>query len=550
MKKTILIIISFFILILVWYATYTNLQWSIKNSDTWETDNDTWSFEGDYTYLDLLWNSVSQWTVVAKIKWEIQSWLYWDFYFWINSTDEIEFIKSNDTTLCNWDTTYTINWKIHSEWAWANMDFVDGSYYCPSSNSFLWIVYSDLLWYKYIWNLVGIWNLTNIWWTIVLDPSNQNTWWDVVSWAAFNLEDSILVKWLLWKDKNQTAQVTWDQVNNELNNDQDSVILEVDIYKAKLDSYVNRNIEKLTRNVKSINERYYIDSSDLDNWVIDSWSELIVNSLMNNDKDIYYFNYEWQENISASNEDNKWEILEIRWWTYDPSDFTDYQVWVNWHKTVIVKWGNIYINSDIYNSDTNSILVLVAKRDDDNNNNWWNIYINPNVTNIDAVIIAEWSIINYDWSSVVTNKDSLMNQLYIYWSVFTKNSIWSTESPYWSDGYISYPNNLTIWAEKYDLWKLRYFSLILSKAPDSEWVTWLNCLSEGWSDYLVSRSSSMNNDLTPRTFAWAWKRKCYNQPWKEDSIVTNLRWSNKFNPLIVDYNTMIKINPPDVLKEN
>ena len=55
-------------------------------------------------------------------------------------------------------------------------------------------------------------------------------------------------------------------------------------------------------------------------------------------------------------------------------------------KAVIVEGGNIQINSNIDYSGTDKTLILIARG---NGTNGGNIYINPSVTRIDAVIIAD-----------------------------------------------------------------------------------------------------------------------------------------------------------------
>ena len=536
----------FFILFFVWYAAYYNLNWLLNNSDSWWFYNDEWKFWWNYTFQSDDPELLNNWEVVAILRWQISSSLYWSFYFWSNSIPSISFRKSADANPCDWNTRYLIQWKVKSPYFWE-MTFSTGSFYCPGSDSWLWVLYSDLLWYKYIWNLIKLPLLKNIWTDeIVLTENNKNNSSPLV-WASFNKEDKLLVRWIIWKNRDDEVQISWDQVNTSNENIQKSIILGVDIYKAKLDLTVNKNIEFLTKQIKSINERYSINNSDLDTGVTANWSNIGINSFLATNKELYYFNYEGKENFSPSNENNKWKIVEIRKWSYDSDDFSKYQVGVNWQKGLIVKGWNIYINSDIYNEDdSTSLLVLIAKRDVTNKQNWWNIYINPNVTNIDAVLIAEWSIINFNWTEVITDKNKLRNQLYIYGSMYTKNSIWG-ENPYWSDGYINNPDNLMLNSEKYDLDQLRYFDLIPSWSEGS-WESWNYCLSDD--NYLVPRNNSV--DMRPQRYAWAWKRECFNQVIanKVNPVSYKLRWTDRFNPLIVESNPMIKLNPSKLLIEN
>lgn len=522
MRKTkiLFIIISLFI-VLVWiaYASY-NLSWDTDNSDAGLSNNDNWDLTANYSYQNPNWNSVSSGTVVAMISWNIKTTLFWDFTF-----SGAEFIKW--TSLCLTWTTYYLSWTISSLVAWWDMTFDSTkSYYCPYDWSWAWVVNSDRLWEKII--------------------SVASSTWELFLWASFNVEEKVLVKWLIWTNNSNID--TWIDVQNVQHwVRQYSKILQIDNQKAKLNLSLNKNIETLTKYLTPINDLLVWSYP---NWIVSIWTWPKIQSLNNTSKDLYYFNYEWESELIASNENNKWKILTISKYSWNSNDFTDYQVWVLWYKTVIVKWANVYIDADIYNVDKNSLLVLIVKRDptSPNNQNWGNVYINPNVTNIDAVIIADWSIINFDWSSVITSEDSLRNQLYIYGSTYTKNSIWANFSPYWSDGYIKNWDTSTGWEEKYDLTQLRYFNLIASSS------SLLDC--SNINNLLIPRASS--SDMSPKLYAWAWKRKCFNEPEKtvlwpdinQDVVQTNLRWNKEFNPLIIEYNPIIQKNPPYILKDN
>lgn len=62
-------------------------------------------------------------------------------------------------------------------------------------------------------------------------------------------------------------------------------------------------------------------------------------------------------------------------------------------KAVIVEGGNIQINSNIDYSGTDKTLILIARKNTTTNIGG-NIYINPSVTRIDAIIIADGALIN------------------------------------------------------------------------------------------------------------------------------------------------------------
>ena len=62
-------------------------------------------------------------------------------------------------------------------------------------------------------------------------------------------------------------------------------------------------------------------------------------------------------------------------------------------KAVIVEGGNIQINANIDYSGTDKTLILIARKNTTTNTGG-NIYINPSVTRIDAIIIADGAMMN------------------------------------------------------------------------------------------------------------------------------------------------------------
>jgi len=95
---------------------------------------------------------------------------------------------------------------------------------------------------------------------------------------------------------------------------------------------------------------------------------------------------------------------------------------------------------------------------------WWNIYIDPTVTDIHANMYASKSLINYDniiWEYDGDTPDSLaVNQLYIYGSIFSENTIWWADAgTYECPFFINIVCTLAL-AKKYDLNYLRRYILV------------------------------------------------------------------------------------------
>lgn len=100
----------------------------------------------------------------------------------------------------------------------------------------------------------------------------------------------------------------------------------------------------------------------LDNW--DTSRALVKNSSNRNTNGYYYYSYTANDTLKINT---------------SPSD--------SGTKTVVVDGGNIQITQDINYSGTGKLLVLIARKN--NNGQGGNILIDPTVSNIDAILIAD-----------------------------------------------------------------------------------------------------------------------------------------------------------------
>jgi len=167
----------------------------------------------------------------------------------------------------------------------------------------------------------------------------------------------------------------------------------------------------------------------------------------------------------------------INWIKYVKWDFT-----INWNQTystLVVEDWNVIIKDNI--TKTLGVFVL-------NNNLWdktkWNIYVNKNVTYIDAIIYADGWLISSDLNGnpyIVDNNirvSNLQNQLVLKWSLFTRNTIgwavlwqlWEYILPWWSR------TKDFNEAMKYDLNYVRRWHVWCLDKKDN--ITWI--LTPGW----------------------------------------------------------------------
>ena len=203
--------------------------------------------------------------------------------------------------------------------------------------------------------------------------------------------------------------------------------------KADLKEQIRKNVADITRNANKTPSWTVTNLS----WNI--WNNSQVGTRLMNDRVLYFWDINgWNINI--------WNSID---------DLISSGI-----KTIIIEWWNAYIRSNIsVNSTANDILGIIILEDE--NGVGWNLYIDPSVTEISATIYADKSLISYNgseeiWSGAATSQ--LKNQLYIFGTLFTENTIWGSVNPYRCPYYIDESNCDFNTAKKFDLnFTRRYF---------------------------------------------------------------------------------------------
>ena len=246
--------------------------------------------------------------------------------------------------------------------------------------------------------------------------------------------------------------------------DQDGKDLRVlgDIYKASLKKDIVKNAFTIIRNAESNwtfggTDSQITDLRSFAPWVNDGKS-------LFNDSIIYF----WDDGTNTRVDIN-------------PSGNTNARI--SGKKTILVYGRDIYIEENIYYNNTDEdILWIIALTDEDGNG--WNVYIHPRVTNMVGTIFAEKSVISFDWTNELwggTDQETLKNQLHIFGSVFSENTIWGSRSiqlacPY----YVLDSDCDQDTAQKYDMNYLRRFftyrnGTFIVPANDGRVIGWGTC---------------------------------------------------------------------------
>lgn len=154
---------------------------------------------------------------------------------------------------------------------------------------------------------------------------------------------------------------------------------------------------------------------------------------------------------------------------------------ISWIRTLVVRGANLFIKSDMYYDPLNpSMLGIVLEKDI--NGNGWNLYIDPNVTNVVGTYIIDGSVMSYDsvkgiLGSTGTIAD-LKNQLHIYGTIVSENTIgWSRQNPPKCPNLLNVVCTNVADSQKYDLNYLRRYYITALGEPfgGAKVIGWGTC---------------------------------------------------------------------------
>ncbi len=445
---------------------YTNILWDIKNYWFIEWITQSWS-------INILTGSSDTYPS-ADLYIEFGSWarnqspelnLYYKTWWTSKYNTVVEWYQTtvlNDSLIDSWiNSKKTINlWTELRQKLWSIINSLEKQYFSTH-------IEYNIDWEKVIYNSDIIW---------------RNNYWD-----STNSGNTTQV-WLkvLWK--------TYSKNQKDIKNNQN--IDDIHILWNLTKSYIKKDFRSNIYNILKFIiwwSAWVITNLDWNNWSNNSsWFK------MYNDK-VLYFDVSWWQTVVLWNDTNET---------------------VKWRKTIIIKWWNLYIKSNMYYSNNSDILWIIVLKWDDWK--WWNLYIDPDVTHIVWTIFVDKSILtakdtDWDWEissdeeySVDTNQFLVANQLYINWQIFSENTIWgSRKNPPVCPYYLSWTCTLKK-SQKYDLNYLRRYFIYDS---NNNWIidNW-DIAANWWKNY-------------KSTF--------------DTSIYKYARY-----PVVIKYNPIIQISPP------
>ena len=380
------------------------------------------------------------------------------------------FTEEFTVKLPNWDDNY-INtaWnQIEDLWISIKNNFLyplEGEINVSSNSWTTWDAKPEF-WtnQNYRLNLVNTWSLSNVNWTI--DISNwtirDNIVWHI--FQNFNVIDNIFNFSIL------DNKLYFDtRINATLN-----VLTEPNIWSFKL---------PITYTIWwKVVKYYFKDFSTVSDVLDNLWLRIIWNSELD-----WKALITWQEDnftnsskieLRAGIKRKIYNLIKslnsnqiVNWIMYVKWDYTINSSPINYETIVVEDWNlTIWWNID----NTLGIIVL-------NNNLWdktkWNIYVNQNVTFINAILYADgWFISsNSSWvpytidNNIRTN--NLQKQLILKWTLFSRNTVG------WSVLWISWNYLLPWWEETnnfdeamvYDLNYIRRWKIWCADA-NTDWI--------------------------------------------------------------------------------
>lgn len=130
------------------------------------------------------------------------------------------------------------------------------------------------------------------------------------------------------------------------------------------------------------------------------------------------------------------------WSTVNGVKYVKWDITISWdqdYETLVVVDWNVIISWNL-NPSNKKLWIIVLKDGYDVNRDYqtsWNVYVNNNVTKLNAIIYADWGFISsnnwvpYRVDSTQRASD-LQKQLTMRWSLFTKNTIGWAENVWWT----------------------------------------------------------------------------------------------------------------------
>lgn len=481
----------------------------------WETEDTAsktdWNYKVDFTSIAptkawYIYSSSSNDIKVNKLDINISA-LNWNLWVWewnytnlhntyysnnfkFTPTVKINWINNSDNWLITRDneTNFTISWTIQKT-SWSS-DLID----LKITN-----IYDIMSWSVYKNYYMNFQNLSSTW---AWNPNCM--WFKTLTWYYYTtLSCDKTTPW-----SSNLVRNYWNITINNSNfeNTLKTLPRVISAWLSKFDTRFSSLISYTINWSNVIYPSYWTTSSIINSQIKVSW---ITNANNNNFNvvDDTSINYIWNiSKMDAYTQIHKNVAIFQKTWAWNTNtlyktwDYTIPSAWPIWIDTIIVDSWDIIIENDILKNTWKIKTIIALKKTD-----WtkWNIWIKDNVQYIWATLIADRSIISWDWTNYYNDTNSALNQLFIKWSVISYNTIWwASSTPTICPYYLDKSNCTLLIAKRYDLNHFRNYIHSLRWNPVNFSLYWIN-ISE-W--YLYA-------------------------------------------PMIIEYDSDLQTNPPSILKK-
>lgn len=423
-------------------------------------DQDCTFYSGCYTLKTNMWTSIPSWDdALNEYLYSTPSNWSWEINFRVKSISPWVFTNRFKIQINDWDDNYN---NISALKNYYIADITQNSF----KKLFTWDIFaSDDDWAT--WSALPEYG-TEMKFKLVVKPISSvwslgvNIWNFKTSIRAIDLSSSEVqgvsnISWLNTKTPTFTAKINtsatattfwnpWLQISD--NSNLSNVVISYIMWWKTVSSYLST--------LENWDDRTPI-SIENSSWNVFIWIEVIWTLQW-----WWKSEFTWQEaNFSDISKSETRTVIRKNAFTQIKNmtsgqivNWVKYVVWdinlsweISWYETLIVKDWNVIINWDLNNS-WKKLWIIVLKDSYNINSDYtwkWNVYVNQNVSKINAVIYADgWFISsNISWVPYTidntTRTIELKNQLYMKWSLFTRNTIgwailagWDFILPGWS----------------------------------------------------------------------------------------------------------------------
>ncbi len=472
-----------------------NQLWSQKLfteiSAEWDAIGYSWSA------LDIIW--IRTWGSVNYFTWSNNNWTY---NLWIlsytptNNDNKLNLIKLSYKVSALWGKN--LIWEVNETNIATNKDIKFEPLYKLNSidNADNWKI---IAWYRtsFTWSLsksssisvndIQIANILDIWNNIMMSfqDSEVISWWSqVCQWfyKSYNFSsDNICDRSLSWSSNNvinihnNNFSFSWiPKINIAAPHKNDIKYASEITYKMPDNKKVAYNLFSRTINssattwsdmgwvvnqsIKILNQ-WIISSNNIFN-VLEGGSLNQIWKLTKPDVEKFIRDkaeglIQWRTNYNNVN--YTWAVLN--WWNYTLNS------WPSGKETIIIKWWDLVIKTDISKTNWKMKWIIVLKDWDI----WWNVWIYNDVQNINAIIYADKNIISWNWNSYYTDNKESIDQLYIKWTLISNNTIWWASMIPKKCPFNIIETCTDAIAKRFDLNYFRFYIKNTATSPDTNW---------------------------------------------------------------------------------